>query len=155
MNVFVVEDSAILLEKLLSTLPDIPGVVVIGHAVDEAGALERINALRPDVVTLDIRLQSGAGLSVLNNIKKHHAGIKVMVLTNCTEKAYVNRCKRAGADFFFSKSLQFMQFCDALQGLAHPENHPADRFNNRLNALPIPGESPVACHPASPVAGNS
>lgn len=48
MNVFVVEDSAILLEKRLSTLPDIPGVAVIGHAVDETGVIERINALHPD-----------------------------------------------------------------------------------------------------------
>lgn len=115
MNIFIVEDSAIVLKNLQSTLSDIPGVVVIGHAVDESDAIERINALRPDVVTLDIRLQSGSGLNVLINIKKHHAGIKAIVLTNCTEKAYVNRCKRAGADYFFDKTFQFMQFCDVLR----------------------------------------
>lgn len=120
MNVFIVEDSAIILNHLQSTLSDIPGVAVIGHAVDEAGAIERINALRPDVVTLDLRLQSGSGLGVLENIKKHHPGIKVMVLTNCTEQAYVNRCKRAGADYFFDKTLQLMQFCEVLRERACP-----------------------------------
>ncbi len=155
MNVFVVEGSAILLKKLLPTLPDILGVVVIGHAVDEAGAIERIDALRPDVVTLDIRLQSGSGFGVLENIKKHHAGIKVAVLTNCAEKAYVNRCKRAGADYLFDKTLQLTQFFDVLRELAHPENHLADRFDNRLNALRIPGGSPVASRPTCIMAGNS
>lgn len=138
MNVFIVEDSAILLEKLLSTLSDIPGVAVIGHAVDEAGAIERINALRPDVVTLDIRLQSGSGLGVLNNIRKHHTGIKVIVLTNCTEKVYVNRCKRAGADYFFDKTLQLMQFLEALQELAH-----FNRFGNKLGTLQISAKKAI------------
>lgn len=132
MNVFIVEDSALLFEKLQSTLSDIPGVAVIGHAVDESGAIERINALRPDVVTLDLRLLSGSGLGVLENIKKHHAGIKVLVLTNCTEKAYANRCKRAGADYFFDKTFQFMQFHDVLREWAH-----FGHFDNKHGVLQI------------------
>ena len=75
MDVFIVEDSAIMLENLLATLPGIPGVAVIGHAVDESGAIERIDALRPDVVTLDLRLRSGSGFGVPEYIKKHHTGI--------------------------------------------------------------------------------
>lgn len=134
MNVFIVEDSAVILEYLRSALSDIPGVAVIGHAVDEAGAIERIKALRPDVVTLDFRLQSGSGLGVLENIKKHHPEIKVMMLTNCAGEAYVNRCKRAGADYFFDKTLQLMQFCEVLRGWTHP-----DRFDNKLGNLQIRG----------------
>lgn len=124
MNVFIVEGSAILLERLRHMLSVIPGVVVIGHAVDEAGAIERIDKLRPDVVTLDIRLQSGSGLRVLENIKKHHAEIKVMVLTNCAEKAYANRCKRGGTDYFFDKTLQIDQFCEVLREWAHIDRQP-------------------------------
>lgn len=120
MNVFIVEDSAIILKYLLCALSGIPDVAVAGHAADEPGAIERINALRPDVVTIDLRLQSGSGFGVLEYIKKHHAGIKVIVLTNCTEEAYINRCKRAGADYFFDKTLQLTQFCDALRNMGTP-----------------------------------
>ena len=119
MKVFIVEDSAIMLNDLRSMLSTIPGATVVGLAVDESSAIERIHALRPDVVTLDIQLQSGSGLDVLKNIKKHHAEIKVMVLTNCSEKAYIDRCIRSGADYFFDKSFQYIQFCDALRNLAH------------------------------------
>lgn len=121
MKVFIVEDSAITLNNLRSTLSAIPGVTVIGMAADESSAIERINALCPDVVTLDIQLQSGSGLGVLKNIKERHAGIKVMVLTNCPEYVYVDRCMRSGADYFFDKSLQYTQFCDALRNLAYLE----------------------------------
>lgn len=78
MNVFIVEELAAILKNLQSTLSDISGVVVIGHAMDKSGAIERINALLLDVVILDIRLQSGAGFNVLKSIKKYHARIRLL-----------------------------------------------------------------------------
>jgi DNA-binding NarL/FixJ family response regulator len=82
---------------------------IVGYAADEAGAIEKINALLPDVVIMDLNLQPGSGIAVLKNIKKHHADIKVIVLTNCTDEFYEDACKRAKADYFFDKSFQFMQ----------------------------------------------
>lgn len=106
MNVFIVEDTAIMLENLLSILFDIPGVTVVGQAVGGAGAVERIDALRPDLVILNIGLRNGAGIGMLEQLKKRHPGIKVMVLTGCTDEFYSDRCKRAGADYFFDKVFQ-------------------------------------------------
>lgn len=40
--------------------------------------IANINALLPDVVILDLKLQSGSGVSVLKNIKKHHAGVNAI-----------------------------------------------------------------------------
>jgi DNA-binding NarL/FixJ family response regulator len=107
-------------EYLETMLSEIPGITVVGHAVDELGAIGRIDALLPDVVTLDLSLHTGSGLEVLKNIKEHHAAIKVMVLTNYTDEFYVNRCMSAGADYFFDKSFQFMQARAVFWELAHP-----------------------------------
>lgn len=109
MNVFIVEDSEAMRESLRSMLSDLHDVRIIGYAADEAGAIEHINALLPDVVILDLNLLSGSGITVLKNIKRHHAAIKVMVLTNCNGEFYQDACKRANADYFFDKSFQFMQ----------------------------------------------
>ncbi len=109
MDVFIVEDSGTMRESLRSMLSDLHDVRIVGYAVDEAGAIEQINILLPEVVILDLNLLSGSGIAVLKNIKKNHAGIKVMVLTNCTDRFYVNACKRANADFFFDKTFQFAQ----------------------------------------------
>ena len=109
MKVFIVEDSSVMRERLSSMLTNISDVEVIGHSDDEAGAIERIDALLPDAVILDISLQPGSGINVLEHIKKHHAGIKVMVLTNYIDDFYVKRCKSAGADYFFDKTFQFSQ----------------------------------------------
>ena len=77
MNVFIVEDSDIVREHMQAMLSAIPGVEVVGYAVDELGAIECINKLLPDVVTLDISLKPGSGIKVLENIKKQHPEIKV------------------------------------------------------------------------------
>jgi len=109
MNVFIVEDSEAMRENLRTMLSEFHDVEIVGYAADETGAIEQINALLPDVVILDLNLQSGTGVAVLKNVKKHHAGIKVMVLTNCNGELYADACKRANADYFFDKSFQFMQ----------------------------------------------
>lgn len=134
MNVFIVEDSAIMLENLRSMLSDISGVTVIGHAADGADAIERIGMLLPDLVILDINLRNGTGIGMLENLKKRHSGIKVMVLTNCTDEFYFGHCKRAGADYFFDKAFQLTRVRAALWQWVY-----ASRPGNRLEALQIPG----------------
>ena len=109
MNVMIVEDSETMRESLRIMLSEFHDIRIVGYAADEAGAIEQINALLPDVVILDLNLLSGTGINVLKDVKKHHAEIKVMVLTNCNGEEYVNACKRANADYFFDKSFQFMQ----------------------------------------------
>lgn len=113
-NLFIVEDSGIVREHLQSLLSDIPGVAVVGYAVDEPDAIERVNSLLPDVVTLDLRLRTGSGFKVLENIKKHHPEIKVIVLTNDDNRIYEDSCMRAGADCFFDKTFQFSRVYSAL-----------------------------------------
>lgn len=114
MNLFIVEDSEVVREHMQSMLSEIPGIDVIGYAADEAGAIESINALLPDVVTLDLCLRPGSGISVLEHIKKHHPQIKVIVLTNYGDRFYLDKCMDAGADLFFDKTFQFSRVYSAL-----------------------------------------
>jgi DNA-binding NarL/FixJ family response regulator len=123
MNVFIVEDSEAMRDSLRSMLSEFHDVSIAGYAADETAAVEQINALLPDVVILDLNLQSGTGVAVLKNIKKHHAGIKVMVLTNCNGEHYVDACKRANADYFFDKSFQFMQVREVFLNWDHARHH--------------------------------
>ncbi len=109
MNVLIVEDSEPMRESLRSMLSEFHNANIVGYAADEASAVEQTNALLPDIVILDLNLLSGSGVAVLKNIKKHHAEIIVMVLTNCNGELYADACKRANADYFFDKSFQFME----------------------------------------------
>jgi DNA-binding NarL/FixJ family response regulator len=132
MNVFIVEDSEAMRESLRSMLSEFPEAMIAGYAADEAGAIEQINALLPDIVILDLNLQSGTGVAVLKNVKKHHPEIKVMVLTNCNGELYVEACKRANADYFFDKSFQFMQVREVFLNW-NKASQPDWKLNSRIS----------------------
>ena len=129
MKVFIVENSFAARASLQSVLSDMSDIRVVGHAVNETGAIERIGALLPDLVILDLGLQSGSGMGVLENIKRCHAKIKCIVFTQYTDEECVERCKRAGADYFFDKSSQLMQLREILWKWAH-----TDRLDNQFRS---------------------
>jgi DNA-binding NarL/FixJ family response regulator len=119
MKIFIVEDSATVRGHLQSMMSNIPGVEVVGCAADEQAAIQRINQLLPDVVTLDLALQQGSGLGVLEYLKEHHSGIKIIVLTNNIDQFYIDSCKRSGADFVFDKTFQFSRVNSVLWSWIH------------------------------------
>ncbi|HEX6530957.1 MAG TPA: response regulator, partial [Burkholderiales bacterium] len=65
MQVFLVEDSPLIRDRLLALLGSVPGAQVCGHANNAGAAVREILATRPDVVVLDIALADGTGFDVL------------------------------------------------------------------------------------------
>lgn len=119
MNVFVVEDSSLLRERLIRTLTGIEGVQVNGFADTADEAIEQIQKLHPDAIILDIRLRQGTGFQVLQAVKGRGKGPLVIVLTNFAYPQYRKKYLDAGADFFFDKSNEFEQVVGVLQAHIH------------------------------------
>jgi DNA-binding NarL/FixJ family response regulator len=108
MRVLIVEDSPLVVDRLLSIFAEFDGEIdVIGHVDDAPRAIGSIRALRPDAVVLDIRLSRGTGIEVLETVKRDGGGPIVVVLTNRREPQYRGRCLAAGADYFLDKSAEF------------------------------------------------
>lgn len=127
MNVFIVENSLAIRASLQAVLSDMSEIKVVGQAANEKSAVERIAALLPDVVILDLGLQSGSGIGVLQHVKKMHLAIKVIVFTHYTDDSCIESCKGAGADYFFDKTFQLMQLREILWKWAH-----TDRLDNQF-----------------------
>lgn len=109
MNVFVVEDSSLLRERLIRTLTGIDGVQVNGFADTAEEAIQQIQLRHPDAIILDIRLRQGTGFQVLQACKVPDKAPLVIVLTNFAYPQYRKKYLDAGADFFFDKSNEFDQ----------------------------------------------
>jgi DNA-binding NarL/FixJ family response regulator len=109
MNVFVVEDSSLLRERLIRTLSNISGVEVCGFSDAADEAIQLIDQSHPDAIILDIRLRQGSGFQVLQKVKTPGKPPLVIILTNFAYPQYRKRYLDAGADFFFDKSNEFDQ----------------------------------------------
>lgn len=114
MNVLVVDDSALLRERLISLISEIPEVSAINQAQDVPQALHSIKTLKPDVVILDIRLSEGNGIEVLHTIRKKKQMPITIMFTNYPYPQYRKKCQEAGIDYFFDKSTEFHLIPDTL-----------------------------------------
>jgi len=67
-RVVIVDDSAVVRSILKAVLSQHPGIEVVGFARDGVEGLQKIAALRPDVVTLDVEMPNMNGLEVLDRL---------------------------------------------------------------------------------------
>lgn len=86
-KVLVVDDSALIREVLSRTLGRDGDIVVVGTAQDPIDAREKIKALNPDVVTLDIEMPNMNGLAFLDKLMRLKPLPVVMVSTLTTKGA--------------------------------------------------------------------
>ena len=122
MKVFIVDDSALVRERIIAMISEHPGIEITGQAEN---ALEGINSIlkqKPDVVILDIRMPGGNGIEVLRNIKKNNYAPTVIILTNYPYPQYRKKCIEAGADYFFDKSTEFNKIIEVLKKLIQESN---------------------------------
>lgn len=117
MNVFLVEDSMRIREKIRGTVADAGGTV-IGESAGESSALRDIDALHPDLVVLDLMLEEGNGINVIRKLRLSQPTLPVIVLTSCTRATYAERCLTEGANWFLEKDSDYSQFEALLRQLS-------------------------------------
>lgn len=117
MKIFIVEDSAVLRDRLMLQIARKKNANVVGTADDASGAIEQIQRLNPDLVILDIRLRQGNGYQVLKAIKTRGKPPIIVVLTNFPYPQYREIFLANGAEYFFDKSTEFDNAMDCLTKL--------------------------------------
>jgi CheY-like chemotaxis protein len=116
-NVLIVDDSPIIIERLLNMLKGQSNVGDTVSADSYAKSIEQLTSQKIDVAILDINLPGKNGLELLQFIKKNYTNIIVIMLTNQSGEYYRNLCKLQGADFFLDKSTEFERFPEILASI--------------------------------------
>ena len=82
-KVLIVDDSAIVRKILSQELSRHSGIEIVGTAPDPFIARDKIVALNPDVLTLDVEMPRMDGITFLRKLMKHHP-MPVIVLSSLT-----------------------------------------------------------------------
>jgi DNA-binding NarL/FixJ family response regulator len=137
LQIYVVEDSPIMLRLLASTI-EAAGAELAGHSPSAQRAISEISMLQPDLILVDITLDFGNGFDVLRVLQDRGLAIsaKKVVLTNHANAEYKTLCLRLGASEFFDKSSEIAQVLGLISTMAgqygmkppapasrDPENH--------------------------------
>lgn len=102
-RVYLVDDQAIIRAAIKSFLSQREPFEVVGSNGDPRKALAEIDALRPDVVILDITMPGLSGLDLLPKVRKSLPKTKVVMLTHHEGESFVEQALQAGADGYLSK----------------------------------------------------
>jgi two-component system chemotaxis response regulator CheB len=114
-RVLIVDDSAVMRQTLSTLLSADPEIEVVGTAPDPHIARERIKALNPDVISLDIEMPRMDGLSFLRKIMALRPTPVVMVSTLTQAGAEITlEALEAGAVDFVTKPTDLVRGRDAL-----------------------------------------
>lgn len=103
-RVLIIDDSALVRKVLTAMLESDPGIEVVGTAPDPLIARDKIKALNPDVLTLDVEMPRMDGLTFLENLMRLRPMPVVMVSTLTERGADVTlKALELGAVDFFAK----------------------------------------------------
>jgi len=91
-KVLIVDDSALVRQALSSIFNSDPQIEVIATASDPYIAVNKIQKVVPDVITLDIEMPRMDGLTFLKKIMTQHP-IPVIIISSYSEKGSVNALK--------------------------------------------------------------
>ena len=128
LRAFVVEDSPVIRENLISALEEMVPLKVVGWSDNEAGALnwfaEPANGC--DLAIIDLFLRSGSGTGILRALRDRGAAVERVVLTNYASPDMARQCLQLGASRVFDKSRDVDALIDhCLQLQAAADNRPS------------------------------
>ncbi|WP_018953822.1 protein-glutamate methylesterase/protein-glutamine glutaminase [Thioalkalivibrio sulfidiphilus] len=84
-RVLIVDDSALIRKLLTEILSSAPGIEVAGTASDPYMARDKIKALNPDVLTLDVEMPRMDGITFLRNLMRLRP-MPVVMVSSLTEQ---------------------------------------------------------------------
>ena len=95
-RLLVADDHEVVRSGMVSML-DGTDIEIVGQASSGMETVEMADRLKPDVVTLDIRMENGDGLSALEQIRAKTPDAKVLILSTFDNPTYVARAHALGA----------------------------------------------------------
>jgi len=147
MRVLLADDHPLFLDGLTNLLAA-RGIDVVGTARDGLEALEKVRALRPDVVLMDIHMPRLNGIAATRMIKAERPETRVVVLTMSAADDELFEAIAAGVSGYLLKTQDTGEVFRLLEDVAHGEialspglaSRILNEFRRRAAAPPEVGE---------------
>jgi DNA-binding NarL/FixJ family response regulator len=148
-RVVLADDHTLVLAGIRGLLTKLDGVEVVGEAADGHATLRLCEALRPDVVLLDIAMPGMNGLEVAQRLSELDPAIRVVILSMHASEEYVLRALRTGAAGYLLKDSAVAELELAIRAVVRGETYLSppvsrrvvDEYVSRTGGTPDPLDS--------------
>lgn len=131
-RILVVDDHKFFRDGLVRWINEVPGLTCCGEAgcAEEAQRLAR--ELKPDLMTLDLALKDGDGLTLIKQLLRDAPGLRLLVIYEGDEDTYAERVLRAGGLGYLMKQEDSAQVLAAIRTILDGDLHLSRRLATRL-----------------------
>lgn len=118
LRVLLADDHPLILSGIRRTLEEAGGIEIVGEARTGSQVLPLVGRTNPDLVLLDVRMPQLDGLACLDQIRRRHPSVKVVMLSAFTDPEHVQAALRRGASAYVVKAVNPLDLPSALRQAA-------------------------------------
>ena len=125
LRILIVDDHAVVRSGLRAVLEDEEGLEVVGDAANARESLVKAQALRPNVVLMDIRMEGGddaSGIDACREIRSELPETQVIMFTSYGEREAVLASIMAGATGFLTKNVSHARLVEAIHAVGRGQS---------------------------------
>ena len=116
-RILLADDHTILREGIKVLLNRENDMEIVAEAEDGAQALEKVRAVKPDVVVMDISMPKIGGLEVTREITETFPDVKVVILTMHDNEEYLVQALKSGAKGYVLKEAAATDLAEAIRAV--------------------------------------
>lgn len=117
-RVLLADDHPIVRDGLAAIINLQSDLEVVAEAGDGVAAIDRYEALKPDVLVLDLRMPRADGLTVVQQLLARHPDARILVMTTYDGDEDIFQCLRAGARGYLLKDAGRQEILGAIRAVA-------------------------------------
>jgi DNA-binding NarL/FixJ family response regulator len=120
-RVLIADDHPVVRDGLRGMLAGEPDLEVVGEAGDGSEVLANVDALRPDVILMDLRMPRMGGVDAIRALAERRSSARVLVLTTYDSDRDVVPALGAGATGYLLKDAPRAELVRAIRAAARGE----------------------------------
>ena len=117
-RLLLVDDHPLVRDGLRARLEAVPGFEVVGEAGNAAEARERMAALQPSLVLMDVGMKDVNGIELTALLLEADPALQVLMLSMYDNPEYVHRAMQAGARGYVLKDSPASEIIAAIEAVA-------------------------------------
>ena len=117
-QVFIVDDHALVREGTIQLLQSAPDLEVVGQEGSGEEAVSALETLRPDVALVDVNLPGISGLELARRTSISHPDMRVLIVSAYDEYAFVAEAIEIGVGGYLLKTASTKELVDAVRAVA-------------------------------------
>jgi DNA-binding NarL/FixJ family response regulator len=131
-RVLVVDDQALFRRGLVVVLSASSDVEVVGEAADGEEAVALAQELKPDVVTMDVRMPRLSGVEATRHIRRVLPGTEVLVLTVSDDEDDLYEAVKAGANGYLLKEIAVEEIAETVRAIVQHQAPVSPSMTSKL-----------------------